>query len=130
MFELWFTWSSPLYSVQGRAVLLQGMPAEDSAQTQEDLRVNCGVGENAEGGEISWENSASESGESEDHVEVAEVGWTEAQVTVSSEWKEKGDDLLYAMLPKKVAEKLRKGANAFDTCQVNSIIHEENYYYS
>ena len=91
VFELWFTWCSPLYSVQGGAILFQGMPVKDSARTQEDLRVNCGVGENAEGGEISWENSASESGESEDHVEVAEVGWTEAQVTVSFGWKEKGD---------------------------------------
>ncbi|CAL4183135.1 unnamed protein product, partial [Meganyctiphanes norvegica] len=34
------------------------------------------------------------------------------------EWKEKGDDLLYAMLPKKVAEKIRKGTDALDTCQI------------
>ncbi|CAL4122488.1 unnamed protein product, partial [Meganyctiphanes norvegica] len=33
------------------------------------------------------------------------------------EWKVKGDDLLYSMLPKKVADVIRKGTDAIATCQ-------------
>ncbi|XP_064468808.1 soluble guanylate cyclase 89Db-like [Ornithodoros turicata] len=33
------------------------------------------------------------------------------------EWRKKGDDLLYSMLPKTVADRLRKGAHPVDTCE-------------
>ncbi|KAL3278570.1 hypothetical protein HHI36_016116 [Cryptolaemus montrouzieri] len=33
------------------------------------------------------------------------------------QWKEKGDDLLYSMIPKTVADRLRAGRSALDTCE-------------
>ncbi|XP_044761519.1 soluble guanylate cyclase 89Da-like [Coccinella septempunctata] len=33
------------------------------------------------------------------------------------QWKEKGDDLLYSMIPKTVADRLRSGISALDTCE-------------
>ncbi|XP_045483815.1 soluble guanylate cyclase 89Da-like [Harmonia axyridis] len=33
------------------------------------------------------------------------------------QWKEKGDDLLYSMIPKTVADRLRSGTSALDTCE-------------
>lgn len=36
------------------------------------------------------------------------------------EWKKKGDLMLYSMIPKSVAEDLRKGVHPVDTCQVST----------
>lgn len=35
------------------------------------------------------------------------------------QWKEKGDDLLYSMIPKTVADRLRTGISPLDTCEVS-----------
>lgn len=33
-------------------------------------------------------------------------------------WKRRGDDLLYSMIPKTVADRLRAGDSSLDTCEV------------
>uniref|UniRef100_A0AAR5P0S0 guanylate cyclase n=1 Tax=Dendroctonus ponderosae TaxID=77166 RepID=A0AAR5P0S0_DENPD len=33
------------------------------------------------------------------------------------QWKKRGDDLLYSMMPKAIADRLRTGASALDTCE-------------
>lgn len=33
-------------------------------------------------------------------------------------WKERGDDLLYSMIPKPVADRLRNGSDPLSTCEV------------
>lgn len=37
-------------------------------------------------------------------------------------WKRRGDDLLYSMIPKTVAEKLRNGKSPLSTCEVSKKI--------
>ena len=37
-------------------------------------------------------------------------------------WKTRGDDLLYSMIPKPVAEKLRSGDSPLSTCQVKMTV--------
>lgn len=39
------------------------------------------------------------------------------------EEKKRGDSLLYAMIPKAVADRLRKGITALETCQVHTHLH-------
>ena len=34
------------------------------------------------------------------------------------QWKKRGDDLLYSMIPKAIADRLRTGTSALDTCEV------------
>ncbi|XP_066140773.1 soluble guanylate cyclase 89Db-like isoform X2 [Euwallacea fornicatus] len=41
----------------------------------------------------------------------------EINLSLLEEWKQRGDDLLYSMIPKPVAEKLRAGNNPLSTCQ-------------
>ena len=36
------------------------------------------------------------------------------------EWKKRGDELLYSMIPKSVAEQLSNGVSPVDTCKVNN----------
>lgn len=36
-------------------------------------------------------------------------------------WKERGDDLLYSMIPKPVADRLRNGSDPLSTCEVGQI---------
>lgn len=37
------------------------------------------------------------------------------------QWKKRGDDLLYSMMPKAIADRLRTGASALDTCEVFAV---------
>lgn len=39
-------------------------------------------------------------------------------MTQIEEWKKRSDELLYSMIPKSVAERLKSGVNAIDTCEV------------
>lgn len=34
------------------------------------------------------------------------------------QWKKRGDDLLYSMIPKAIADRLRSGVSPLDTCEV------------
>ncbi len=36
------------------------------------------------------------------------------------EWKQRGDQLLYSMIPRSVADKLRSGVDPMKTCQVET----------
>ena len=42
----------------------------------------------------------------------------EATLNLQEQWMERGDQLLYAMLPRQVAQVLRGGQHPLDTCQV------------
>ena len=42
----------------------------------------------------------------------------EESLCLLEQWKSRGDDLLYSMLPRPVAEHLRQGKNSIATCQV------------
>ncbi|GIY96952.1 soluble guanylate cyclase 89Db [Caerostris extrusa] len=44
----------------------------------------------------------------------------EQNLKKADEWKQKGDDLLYSMIPKAVALRLRNGEDAIETCEVSS----------
>lgn len=39
------------------------------------------------------------------------------------EWKRKGDELLYSMIPQTVADRLRKGESPMSTCEVSEYIY-------
>lgn len=41
----------------------------------------------------------------------------ETSLKLADEWKRQGDDLLYSMIPRPVAERLRSGQNTLSTCQ-------------
>lgn len=41
----------------------------------------------------------------------------ETSLALADQWKKKGDDLLYSMIPKTVAEKIRSGHDPMTTCQ-------------
>ncbi|XP_023225847.1 soluble guanylate cyclase 88E-like [Centruroides sculpturatus] len=41
----------------------------------------------------------------------------EQNLQMLDEWKQKGDDLLYSMIPKAVAERLRNGVDPINTCE-------------
>lgn len=41
----------------------------------------------------------------------------EKSYSLLDEWKRKGDDLLYSMIPKSVADRLRNGESRLNTCQ-------------
>lgn len=41
----------------------------------------------------------------------------ETSLKLADSWKKQGDDLLYSMIPRPVAERLRTGQNPMDTCQ-------------
>uniref|UniRef100_A0AAR5Q6W1 guanylate cyclase n=1 Tax=Dendroctonus ponderosae TaxID=77166 RepID=A0AAR5Q6W1_DENPD len=41
----------------------------------------------------------------------------ETNLSLLEVWKKRGDDLLYSMIPKPVAEKLRAGNSPLSTCQ-------------
>lgn len=43
----------------------------------------------------------------------------EESVLLLEQWKRRGDDLLYSMLPRQVAEHLRQGKDPITTCQVS-----------
>lgn len=43
----------------------------------------------------------------------------ETNLSLLEVWKKRGDDLLYSMIPKPVAEKLRAGNSPLSTCQVS-----------
>lgn len=42
----------------------------------------------------------------------------ETNLSLLEVWKKRGDELLYSMIPKPVAEKLRSGNSPLSTCQV------------
>lgn len=46
----------------------------------------------------------------------------ETSLSLLEVWKKRGDDLLYSMIPKPVAEQLRAGNSPLSTCQVSSNI--------
>lgn len=52
--------------------------------------------------------------------ERAEEKAKELQVTheLLDEWKRRGDELLYSMIPESIAESLRRGKEPVDTCEV------------
>lgn len=41
----------------------------------------------------------------------------ETSLKLADSWKRQGDDLLYSMIPRPVAERLRSGLNTLSTCQ-------------
>lgn len=41
----------------------------------------------------------------------------ETSLKLADSWKTQGDDLLYSMIPRPVAERLRSGQNTLATCQ-------------
>lgn len=41
----------------------------------------------------------------------------ETSLKLADSWKRQGDDLLYSMIPRPVAERLRSGQNTLSTCQ-------------
>jgi guanylate cyclase, other len=41
----------------------------------------------------------------------------EKSLTLADSWKKQGDDLLYSMIPRTVADRLRSGQNPLETCQ-------------
>jgi hypothetical protein len=45
----------------------------------------------------------------------------EETLNLREQWKERGDNLLYAMLPRQVADLLRQGQHPLETCQVRYI---------
>lgn len=57
----------------------------------------------------------------EDLYERAEGKANQLQVTheLLDEWKMRGDELLYSMIPQSIAESLRRGKEPVDTCEVN-----------
>lgn len=57
----------------------------------------------------------------EDLYERAEERTKQLQVTheLRDEWKQRGDELLYSMIPQSIAEQLRNGVDPVDTCEVN-----------
>ena len=46
----------------------------------------------------------------------------EESLALFEQWKNRGDFLLYSMLPRQVAEHLRQGKDPIDTCQVGKIL--------
>ena len=58
----------------------------------------------------------------EDLYEKAESRSKELQKTyeLRDEWKQRGDQLLYSMIPQSVADKLRSGVDPVETCQVST----------
>lgn len=42
-------------------------------------------------------------------------------------WKRRGDDLLYSMIPKTVADRLRTGQSHLSTCEVKSLMLQFNF---
>ena len=58
----------------------------------------------------------------EDLYERAEERSKQLQLTheLHDEWKKRGDELLYSMIPKSVAEQLSNGVDPVDTCKVNN----------
>uniref|UniRef100_A0A1B0EW13 guanylate cyclase n=1 Tax=Lutzomyia longipalpis TaxID=7200 RepID=A0A1B0EW13_LUTLO len=61
----------------------------------------------------------------------------ETSLHLADSWKRQGDDLLYSMIPKPVAERLRAGQNPLSTCQtfeqvtvVFGELHDESHYSS
>ena len=59
----------------------------------------------------------------EDLYEKAEERSQELEKTHQKleEWKKRGDQLLYSMIPQSVAENLRKGTDPVETCQVGYV---------
>lgn len=41
----------------------------------------------------------------------------ESSLELADSWKRQGDELLYSMIPRPIAERLRSGQNTLDTCQ-------------
>lgn len=41
----------------------------------------------------------------------------ESSLELADSWKRQGDELLYSMIPRPIAERLRNGQNTLDTCQ-------------
>lgn len=41
----------------------------------------------------------------------------ETSLELADSWKRQGDELLYSMIPRPIAERLRNGLNTLDTCQ-------------
>ena len=59
----------------------------------------------------------------EDLYERAEGRAIELKMTheLLDEWKQRGADLLYSMIPQSIAETLRSGKEPVDTCKVYNI---------
>lgn len=45
----------------------------------------------------------------------------ERSLQLLDRWKRRGDDLLYSMIPRSVADRLRKGQSSLSTCEVRTI---------
>lgn len=45
-------------------------------------------------------------------------GELERSLQLLDRWKSRGDELLYSMIPRTVADRLRRGQNPLTTCQV------------
>jgi len=43
-------------------------------------------------------------------------------MTVLDEWQIRSNNLLYAMIPKSIAERLKRGDNPINTCEVNTYL--------
>lgn len=58
----------------------------------------------------------------EDLYEKAEMRSQQLQLTyeLHDEWKQRGDKLLYSMIPQSVADTLRNGTDTLQTCQVST----------
>lgn len=59
----------------------------------------------------------------EDLYERAEEKANELHMTheLLDEWKRQGDELLYSMIPRTIAENLRRGKESVDTCKVSCL---------
>ena len=58
----------------------------------------------------------------EDLYERAEERAKQLKAThdLHDEWKRRGDELLYSMIPKSIAEQLSNGVDPFDTCKATT----------
>lgn len=46
----------------------------------------------------------------------------ETSLKLADSWKRQGDELLYSMIPRPVAERLRSGQNTLSTCQSFEVV--------
>lgn len=51
----------------------------------------------------------------------------ELSYSLLDRWKNKSDELLYSMIPKSVADRLRSGASPLSTCEVIEITNDTFY---
>lgn len=49
-------------------------------------------------------------------------GELERSLQLLDRWKSRGDELLYSMIPRTVADRLRRGQSPLTTCQVSYLL--------